>query len=460
MKYLILLLLFITSCTDKKESSPQEFARSLVMRTNMSSNQTTVDTLPQYNSNDIFILDSYHYGTKMTLSQNSISTNPIFLDTSTNLILSYGLTPELYILENIPSLDHYGYELDYVPDPSEGITQGTISNNTYYIYADEGLTYKAIYYEPKNNEYYRVLDMDIATNIQAPISDFNTNLVESTYFLLKEEYRGLETNIIYIADLSTNQRLFYKPDNHTYFIKTLHKIIDDKVLYINFEKTPALTNIPVSIAVYPALDEDEISITYTNDKGFHFKRNIFSDTFYEPENTSLQIEDSNFVETLENYVEVSVPYTIPNYYINPELFRLADIGKNKSIYWAPNKNAYYISTSMQATNSIKYQLNSDMAEYSIYYDEHSYISEPQLYVGSFTLLERVYLDTNDQQYIKTLELIDDTFIERYDEKTSSLVPVSNTYIFYPYTPTLYTNNESSSLYWWRGGDFNRLRPVD
>ena len=57
MKYLILLLLFITSCTDKKESSPQEFARSLVMRTNMSSNQTTVDTLPQYNSNDIFILD-------------------------------------------------------------------------------------------------------------------------------------------------------------------------------------------------------------------------------------------------------------------------------------------------------------------------------------------------------------------------------------------------------------------
>ena len=58
------------------------------------------------------------------------------------------------------------------------------------------------------------------------------------------------------------------------------------------------------------------------------------------------------------------------------------------------------------------------------------------------------------------KLIDDTFIERYDEKTSSLVPVSNTYTFYPYTPTLYTNNESSSLYWWRGGNFNRFRPVD
>ena len=160
---------------------------------------------------------------------------------------------------------------------------------------------------------------------------------------------------------------------------------------------------------------------------------------------------------------------VASYDIVPKLFRLADIGENKSIYWNSNSNIYYSSISMTKTNNITYQFNPMKATNYIYYDEkfeynneYVYISQPYIYVGSISLLERIYIDTNNppQQYLKTLEAIDDTFIERYDDQYFKQVPISNTYIFYPSKPTLYTNNKQTSLYWWRGGESNRLTPVD
>ena len=69
---------------------------------------------------------------------------------------------------------------------------------------------------------------------------------------------------------------------------------------------------------------------------------------------------------------------------------------------------------MTKTNNITYQFNPIKATNYIYYDEYVYISQPYFYIGSLSLLERVYIDTNTppQQYLKTLEAIDDIFIER------------------------------------------------
>ena len=85
---------------------------------------------------------------------------------------------------------------------------------------------------------------------------------------------------------------------------------------------------------------------------------------------------------------------IASYDIETKLLRLADIGENKSVYWESNNNVYYGSISMTKTNNITYQFNPIKATNYIYYDEYVYISQPYFYIGSLSLLERVYIDTN------------------------------------------------------------------
>ena len=270
----IVIFLVVTKCTDKKQ-----ITEPIVVE-------------PKYNTNDILILDAFNHDIITRMPQNSISTNPIFLDTNTNLVLSYGLTPELYILDNYTyPIQRYGYKIECTWDQTNGIQDGTISNNTYYITLCDGtMIYKAIYYNPENSEYYHVLDMEIISNLNIPIIHFNTNLIEPIY--LTTDSITNATNIIYIADLSTNQRLFYKPDNNSYLIKTLNKIIDNEVFYINYDNDPPGTNLAISETVYPALDEWGY-LTYTNNKGIHFERSISSDA-------SLATSDTNIIEMLDD----------------------------------------------------------------------------------------------------------------------------------------------------------------
>ena len=99
MKYLIILLLFITSCY------------KMSFKTNVSNNQSLIENP----TNDIFILNIFNHDIITRMPQNAISTNPIFLDTNTNLVLSYGLTPELYLLDSNYNLDYFGYNIEKTP---------------------------------------------------------------------------------------------------------------------------------------------------------------------------------------------------------------------------------------------------------------------------------------------------------------------------------------------------------
>ncbi|MGL4562836.1 MAG: hypothetical protein ACRCVW_03170 [Brevinema sp.] len=217
-----------------------------------------------------------------SLPQSTISTNPIYLDkTNSNYILSYGLTPELYLLENTGDIQHYGYKIEFISlEQSESISDGTISNNTYYIVADEGLVYNAIYYEPKNTQFYSVVDLQEVSNIKPLFSNINTNIEEPFFFELYQENHL--TNITYIADISSNQRLYYKPDNNTYFVKTLELIKDSQYEYtvISEGKVVFQTNIIQNLTLYPISGNRPCAgIEYSNTAGLVFSRD---DRTFEP----------------------------------------------------------------------------------------------------------------------------------------------------------------------------------
>ena len=269
---LIILVLLTMSCTDKKQIT---------------------EPVVVEDSNEVFTLNLNidNIPTLYSISLDMVSTDSILVDTNTNLILSYGLTPELYMLEyRAESLLGYGYNKELIDDDTDTdkFTNGQISNNIYYTY-DSGYynVYEAVYYDPKNNEYYYVNDMEVHSNVP-PITAFDTNFVEPLFF--SSEQITNTSSIIYIGDLSSNQRLFYKPDNNIYLVKTLNKIVDDHVSYVYFLNSyePGITNLAMSTPVYPAFD-GYMGISYTNNEGIHFERGGYT-------GGSLSTADTNFSE--------------------------------------------------------------------------------------------------------------------------------------------------------------------
>ena len=123
---------------------------------------------------------------KRILSYHKICSEDVTLkvDTKTNLVLSYGLTPELYMLEyRAETLLSYGCSKKAIKGSTDKITNGQISNNIYYIFEDwYSSVYEAVYYDPKNNEYYYVSGMETPGNVIPSITAFNTNFVEALYF--------------------------------------------------------------------------------------------------------------------------------------------------------------------------------------------------------------------------------------------------------------------------------------
>ena len=222
-----------------------------------------------------------------------VSTNPILVDTNTNLILSYGLTPELYMLEYRASyLLSYGYDKELIDDDIDKFTNGQISNNIYYTYTGgHSYIYEAVYYDPKNNEYYYVNDMEIPSDVIPSITAFNTNFVEALYF--SSEQMTNTSAIIYIGDLSSNQRLFYKPDNNIYLVKTLIKILDNIIAY-SYADEPGSTNLVISTTVYPSFD-GYMGVSYTNNKGENFERIQFN-------NAQLKSLDTYFEDVSNNII--------------------------------------------------------------------------------------------------------------------------------------------------------------
>ncbi|MGL4367346.1 MAG: hypothetical protein ACRCTQ_03590 [Brevinemataceae bacterium] len=233
--YLLLIILLLNGCADNKKQSADQSQIAASGNTQVNNEIS--------NSNDVFILDSRSHKIISNIPSLNISTNPTFLNSNSNYVLSYGLTPEVYLLETLNNLERYGYYWEYISFGSEdSILDGKISNNTYYIYGDT-VWYISMYYSPQNNKYYIVQDIEIVSNVHTLFSNINTNIQEPFFFELYRAYP--ETNIIYIADISTNERLYYKPDNNSYLVKTLklikdsqykHTIISDSgIIYSNTE---------------------------------------------------------------------------------------------------------------------------------------------------------------------------------------------------------------------------------
>ncbi|MGL5956089.1 MAG: hypothetical protein ACRC0X_05735 [Brevinema sp.] len=117
------------------------------------------------------------------------------------------------------------------------------------------------------------------------------------------------------------------------------------------------------------------------------------------------------------------------YDIKPELFLLEELGITckpleedigySAFYYEPLSNKYY-STLIEYTNNISYNTNNIQ-------DEKQYITFiplipklPLQYVGSTDFTNRIYIDTNNNLYVKKLKLIDDV---SYFDSNNHLQPI-------------------------------------
>ncbi len=126
---------------------------------------------------------------------------------------------------------------------------------------------------------------------------------------------------------------------------------------------------------------------------------------------------------------------VASYDIKPELFWLEE---NKygfvpleesyyaTVYYEPVAKKYYFATIKQ-TNNISYNTNNIQDEKQ-YIDYEKYGKVQLTYIGSINLTNRVYIDTNGNQYIKQLEVIGD--LVYIDYSTGKELPL--TYPIYPY----------------------------
>ncbi|MGL5956440.1 MAG: hypothetical protein ACRC0X_07565, partial [Brevinema sp.] len=94
------------------------------------------------------------------------------------------------------------------------------------------------------------------------------------------------------------------------------------------------------------------------------------------------------------------------------------------------------------TNNIIYTFNKIKSTNHCFYKDNPILMNTQYqYLGSLSLLERIYLDTNNQLLLITLKPINDSIIICHDKKK-----FLNPSPVYPSTITLYTNKEGEEFY--------------
>ncbi|MGL4561529.1 MAG: hypothetical protein ACRCV0_04490 [Brevinema sp.] len=301
-----------------------------------------------------------------SLPQSTISTNPIYLDkTNSNYILSYGLTPELYLLDYAGlDISSYGYPVIRTNVGTNEFSRGTIIDGTYYYQDYDGFSpYQAIYFEPLNNQYYYVNGMSSYSTVDLNISNFNTHLEEALYFS-SEQFTNTDV-IIYIADLSSNQRLYYKPDNQTYQIKTLHKIIDNSVFY-QYDDDPSGRFITTNISVFPAFNRYD-TVVYTNKENRFFGRwwagngRLSALDSYITDDGTIKLNK----ETLDYYIlEFQENIILRSNDNEDELIPVCHIDEKTSILWSEKNSIYYwfvlnptnnMSNGEETTTYLKFQ---------------------------------------------------------------------------------------------------------
>ena len=151
------------------------------------------------------------------------------------------------------------------------IPYGTISNGNFYAPVDIS-PYFSLYYDKISNQYYQVVSAYNVSNLT--VSNFNIDIIEPLYFSTK--YRTNETEMVYIADLNTNMRLYYKSSTDTYHVKILKLLLDNEFVYhdTNFLSI-IITN---KIEVFPVLTSSGSGLIYTNKYGMEFSRDSFIGT--------------------------------------------------------------------------------------------------------------------------------------------------------------------------------------
>ena len=107
---------------------------------------------------------------------------------------------------------------------------------------------------------------------------------------------------------------------------------------------------------------------------------------------------------------------VASYDVEPELFWLEEYSRDNiiieestysAIYYEPISNQYYFAT-IEKTNNISYNTNNIIDEKN-YIDYKMFQAKTSFfYVGSIDLTNRIYIDNDKNQYIKKLELINDT----------------------------------------------------
>ena len=123
---------------------------------------------------------------------------------------------------------------------------------------------------------------------------------------------------------------------------------------------------------------------------------------------------------------------VASYDIEPELFWLEEFyytgdpiepSKYSAIYYEPLSNQYYFAT-IEKTNNISYDTNTIIDEQNyINYKMYS-LKMPITYIGSINITNRIYIDNDENQYIKKLELIIDTHYYDYkDQKQTLITPI-------------------------------------
>ncbi|MGL4677740.1 MAG: hypothetical protein ACRCWI_08790 [Brevinema sp.] len=113
--------------------------------------------------------------------------------------------------------------------------------------------------------------------------------------------------------------------------------------------------------------------------------------------------------------------SIATYDIKPELFWLEEfapltITKNdleylhnySFIYYEPLSNKYYFAI-IEKTNNVIYHTNNIIDEQNFIEYEMYSPKMPLTYIGSINITNRIYIDSENNQYIKKLELIDDSY---------------------------------------------------
>lgn len=166
-------------------------------------------------------------------------------------------------------------------------------------------------------------------------------------------------------------------------------------------------------------------------------------------NIESTIVSKEFQEYINKDTNKNTTHLVATYNNGLDLTLVQYFSISNNVYWDSNKNIFYGSTSFEHTNNIIYHFDPVKATNFIYYTnrydsgEFLFLDKVYKYVGSLSLLERIYIDTNNppQQYINKLAPIDDSEIICYDNKK-----FFNNSLIYPSTITLYTNKQGEKFY--------------